>query len=81
MPIYEYRCKNCGERVEVLVRSGMNTPPLCPKCGSPLLEKLLSAPYIMKGERRPTGLTCCGREERCETPPCSVDGVCRRERH
>ena len=40
MPLYEYRCKNCRERVEVLVRSETSTPPTCPNCSSPLLEKL-----------------------------------------
>jgi putative FmdB family regulatory protein len=77
MPVYEYRCKNCGEQVEVLVRS-KSTLPTCPNCGSPRLEKLLSVPYVMSGERRPAGLTCCGREERCEAPPCAADDVCRR---
>lgn len=79
MPIYEYRCKNCGERVEILVRSGSNGSPICPNCGSALLEKLLSVPHVMMGQRRPAGRTCCGREERCETPPCSEGGACRRE--
>jgi len=78
MPIYEYRCKNCGERMEVLVRSGTSSTPTCPNCGSSLLEKLLSAPYVMKGERHPAGLTCCGQEERCNAPPCSTDQVCGR---
>ncbi|MBL7184550.1 MAG: zinc ribbon domain-containing protein [Anaerolineae bacterium] len=77
MPIYEYRCENCGEQVEVLVRSE-STPLTCPNCGSLRLEKLLSIPYVMSGERRPAGLTCCGRDERCEAPPCSTDDVCRR---
>jgi len=77
-PIYEYRCENCRERVEVLVRSEMSAPPTCPNCGSPLLEKLLSVPYVMKGQRRPAGLTCCGQEDRCEAPACSTDEVCRR---
>ena len=80
MPIYEYRCQNCGEKVEVLVRMGTSTPPACPNCGNPLLEKLFSAPYVMRGGGRPAGLTCCGREERCEAPPCSTDGLCRRDR-
>ena len=80
MPIYEYRCKNCEEQVEVLVRSRTSNPPTCPNCGSSLLEKLLSVPYVMKGERRPAGLTCCGREERCEAPPCSDAQACHRDR-
>jgi len=79
MPIYEYRCKNCGEQMEILVRFGTSTPLVCPNCGSTLLEKLLSMPYVMAGERRPAGRTCCGREERCETPPCSEGRTCQRE--
>ena len=80
MPIYEYRCGNCGERVEVLVRSGSGTPS-CPNCGSPLLEKLFSVPYVMSGAMpRSGGRTCCGREERCATPPCSTEQVCIRDR-
>jgi len=77
MPIYEYRCGNCGERVEVLVRSG-NEEPRCPNCGSTLLEKLFSAPYVMSGKSRPPGRTCCGREERCDVPPCSMEETCWR---
>jgi putative FmdB family regulatory protein len=77
MPIYEYRCRNCGERVEVLVRSGSEEPQ-CPDCGSTLLEKLLSAPYVMTGRSRAPGRTCCGREERCEAPPCSAEETCWR---
>jgi putative FmdB family regulatory protein len=79
MPIYEYHCKSCGEQVELLIRSGMNAPPTCPNCGSTLLEKLFSTPYVMTGESRPADRTCCGREERCETPPCSEGRTCRRE--
>jgi putative FmdB family regulatory protein len=79
MPIYEYSCRNCGERVEVLVRSSY-TVPLCSHCGSPLLDKLFSIPYVM-GQRSHNagGGTCCGQEERCATPPCSTGGSCRRE--
>jgi putative FmdB family regulatory protein len=78
MPIYEYRCQTCGQRVEILVRSGMSAPPACPDCGSTLLERLLSAPYFIGGEKRAPGQTCCGRDERCETPPCSEDQACWR---
>lgn len=76
MPIYEYRCQNCGERVEVWLRSGGETPH-CPNCDSTLLERLFSAPYVISGQRLP-GHTCCGREERCATPPCSTGEECRR---
>jgi hypothetical protein len=103
MPIYEYLCKNCGERVEVLIRpstlrqaqddagsghrpstgsghgSGSGAPS-CPQCGSPLLEKLFSAPNVISRWGQPSGGgTCCGREERCAAPPCSTGETCRRD--
>ncbi len=44
MPIYEYRCRECGEKFEKLVRS-MNSAPetKCPKCGGQKVERLPSA--------------------------------------
>jgi putative FmdB family regulatory protein len=45
MPIYEYKCQNCGERHEKLQR--YSDPPCkkCPHCGGPL-RKLISSPAI-----------------------------------
>jgi putative FmdB family regulatory protein len=78
MPIYEYRCGTCGDRVEVLARSSSATSP-CPQCGSPLTAKLFSVPHVLNSEtRRPAGQTCCGQEERCDAPPCSGGIGCRR---
>lgn len=45
MPLYEYRCSNCGEMVEVLQRSGDPPPAECSRCGGPML-KVLSAPAL-----------------------------------
>jgi putative FmdB family regulatory protein len=43
MPIYEYRCQECGEKFEKLVRGNNDHPELtCPNCGSKQAEKLLS---------------------------------------
>ncbi len=50
MPIYEYQCAACGERLERLQR--MSEPPLveCPTCGEPALRRLLSTPaFQFKG--------------------------------
>jgi putative FmdB family regulatory protein len=43
MPIYEYRCSECGQDHEVLQK--VSEPPLteCPACGKPALQKQLSA--------------------------------------
>jgi putative FmdB family regulatory protein len=45
MPLYEYQCQACGERVEVIQRH--SDPPYahCPKCGGDM-KKLQSAPAI-----------------------------------
>ena len=42
MPIYEYKCRQCGHEFEELVFSPDETPP-CPECGSGQVEKLMSA--------------------------------------
>ena len=81
MPIYEYRCLDCGKVTEILVRSLKNdNESACSGCGGRNLEKILSAPggLISRGSA-PKGLTCCGSTERCDTPPCSSGGSCRRD--
>ncbi len=50
MPIYEYECEACGERLERIQR--LSDPPLvdCPACGAPRLRRLLSTPaFQFKG--------------------------------
>jgi putative FmdB family regulatory protein len=50
LPLYEYQCKACDRRLEVLQR--LAEPPLttCPECGGEL-RKLVSAPaFQFKGE-------------------------------
>lgn len=77
MPIYEYRCRGCAATFETLVRSGDIVT--CPHCGRPSPEKLPSVPVMLSGRTtRPAGRTCCGGEERCDTPPCSEGGECTR---
>jgi putative FmdB family regulatory protein len=40
VPIYEYRCKKCKSRFELL--QGMREKGKCPECGSGSVERLLS---------------------------------------
>ncbi len=79
MPIYEYRCLECGRISEIFLRSLNNHDVQCPVCGSYKLDRLLSVPYTLKTDAYTPGTTCCGRAERCETPPCSLDDTCRRD--
>ena len=80
MPIYEYRCSNCGATSEFLVGIGSKDNPLhCRQCGSSQLEKMISVSHSLKSGGRTPGHTCCGKEERCSVPPCSTGNVCRRD--
>jgi putative FmdB family regulatory protein len=79
MPIYEYKCQSCGQVFEFLAHSFNNSEaPRCPNCGSHSLDRLLPIPSLLKEKANPPGTTCCGRTERCETPPCSIGERCRR---
>jgi putative FmdB family regulatory protein len=80
MPIYEYQCKVCGTVSEFLHRVDRNQTITCKKCGSLEMEKILSTPFLLSSAAKNTqGRTCCGREERCDTPPCSSQGSCKRD--
>ncbi|HEV7474210.1 MAG TPA: FmdB family zinc ribbon protein [Pyrinomonadaceae bacterium] len=45
MPIYEYECRKCKARSELLQRLNDKPPTKCSKCGG-RLEKITSAPAI-----------------------------------
>jgi len=79
MPLYEYRCRDCGEEFEVLVGTSGSGTVECPACGGTSAEKLMSLSWTpgRLSSRRP-GKTCCGADERCEKPPCSQGGSCRK---
>ncbi|MBI4260176.1 MAG: FmdB family transcriptional regulator [Actinobacteria bacterium] len=36
MPIYEYACRSCGNRLEELQKLGEGPPGPCPRCGGEL---------------------------------------------
>lgn len=78
MPIYDYECQDCGQVSEVFLRSADSENTICPGCGGKNLKRLISASYVIGKASSEPGATCCGRTERCEAPPCSVGGACRR---
>jgi putative FmdB family regulatory protein len=42
MPIYEYRCEECGKRSSALLGSFSSPDPACPYCGKRALRRLVS---------------------------------------
>ena len=66
MPLYEYRCADCGEEFEALVPAGRADAEHCPDCGSEArrLLSLVAAPVRgSDGAALPVaggGGGCCG---------------------
>ena len=42
VPIYEYRCEECGKRSSSLLSSYSSPDPACPHCGKLALRRLVS---------------------------------------
>ena len=71
MPLFEYKCRECGTTFEKIVASS-TTRVACKKCQSPKVEKLLSV-FAVGGTQasfEPGPCGACGAPER---------GMCGRE--
>jgi len=64
MPIYEFKCSDCGHVSELLVGIGRNSDELvCGSCGGSHLEQQMSAAaFSLTSEpsSQGAGTTCCG---------------------
>ena len=67
MPIFEYRCRECGEKFEAIVNSA-NSRTVCKHCGSKKLDQLLSV-FAVAGS---------GASAAVEPGPCGACGAARR---
>lgn len=68
MPLFEFRCCDCEETFETLVRS--SEKPSCPHCSSIALEKFVSAPAgHVRGSA--SSLPIAGGCPPSDAPPCS----------
>ncbi|NDV21930.1 zinc ribbon domain-containing protein [Desulfovibrio sp. JC022] len=64
MPIYEYKCRECGNVYEEISSVNAETNE-CPECGKPAGEKLISSTSPLTGKDTPNipdarGTGCCG---------------------
>lgn len=76
MPLYEFKCEDCGDITEVLIIKTQDKPA-CRSCGSTNTTKQISAHSSMSGPAK-TGLpgfkdtACCGsspdKAEGCAGP-------------
>jgi putative FmdB family regulatory protein len=75
VPIYIYRCEHCGE---FEYRQPISEPAIesCPRCGNAVKRVITGGiGFAVKGRGSPADrcgndITCCGRETRCDEPPC-----------
>jgi putative FmdB family regulatory protein len=73
MPIYEYKCQECGEVTEYRITSQSQVNSLvCKSCGGRKLERKISVPSITSGRSVPSGHSCCGNPGQ----GCSEPGSC-----
>jgi putative FmdB family regulatory protein len=71
MPIYEYRCKNCGRDFEELVFGDQK--PACPACGESKVERQFSAPALHVAN--PCKTSCPARDT------CGMSHCCHSHNH
>ena len=68
MPLYEYICRNCNSRSELLVRSHRDRP-VCMKCGSDKLERQLSTFAAHSNSGKPSS---CPAGDVCPADACQT---------
>ncbi len=73
MPLFEYKCRDCGETFEKIVATS-NTPVVCKNCASPSVEKLLSV-FAVGGSARTHATPEPGPCGACGAPQRGMCGV------
>ncbi len=51
MPLFDYRCRKCGNEFEALVRPQDAAPPSCPACHATDLERQLPTFAVSSAEK------------------------------
>jgi len=74
MPIYEYRCEDCGTKFEKLIRRTSDVPELsCPSCGQKRLRQELSTFAARSGPSQSADAPMCPKGGRCNPGMCGMN--------
>jgi putative FmdB family regulatory protein len=70
MPIYEYRCKSCGQVTEALIRNAREAERVrCEQCGDRRLERVYLSPISpVPAAKSAQAAPCCGDQGGCSDP-------------
>ena len=71
MPIYEYKCEECGENFDFLAKRLSQKPEACPHCGAKTFKKQLSTFSANVATSSSSAASSC-----CPTGTCCPDGAC-----
>jgi putative FmdB family regulatory protein len=73
MPIYEYRCRTCGDKFSHLHRRADEKAPDCPECGADAPRKLFSVFSAAVAVKTPScSLGKCPSGGSCKTGGCPL---------
>jgi len=76
MPLYEYRCRDCGHRFEILQRLGEGAGGLaCGRCGAAALDKQFSTFATASGSLAAADAAACDAPD-CGAGACCGGGAC-----
>lgn len=67
MPTFEFQCRDCGEKFEVLIGVGRADEPRCPACGGVNISRLMTAFRLGARSNGGGGSSCAG----CSSTSCS----------
>ncbi len=79
MPLYEYRCQNCGHKFELLRGfSQADEPATCPACGQSNGQRLLSLFACLSKDASGTTSAIPGTGSACSTCAATSCAGCKR---
>jgi len=72
MPIYEFRCEDCGEEFEELIKSKTEVDSIsCKKCGSPKVKRLMSVAAAIVDSGNGSDKPRVAETHKCDTGTCT----------